>query len=452
VLACLALKTFFFVMLLASARLVEAADNISAWPQFRGPFGNGWFERPGSAVERRHPVEWSEEKNIAWKTQILGKGWSTPVVTGDRIWVTTATPDGRDYFALCLDRETGRILIEKKLFHSDVPEPLGNPVNGYASPSPLADGSSVFIHFGSYGTAALDARTGDEIWRRTDLPCRHYRGPGSSLAQFRDTLILTMDGVDVQYLVALDKRSGKTVWKTDRTTDFGDLGPDGKPTMEGDLRKAYTTPLVIEPANGKPWILSVGAKAAYGYDAASGAELWKVTYAGFSNASSPLYSHGLAIINTGYGKANLLAFKVDGSTRGNVTKSHLEWECLKRVPQRSSPVVAGDFLYMVDDGGFCSCLDAKTGEVKWSEHLDGNYSASPVFLSGCVYFCSEQGDGYVVKPDPAKLTLIAHNKLDTGMLASPAADADSIYLRTKSHLYRIRAPRTGARARGISAN
>jgi outer membrane protein assembly factor BamB len=442
VLACEALKTFLLLLALPSARLAAAADD-SAWPQFRGPLGNGHLGRTGSEAAQRHPIQWSEGKNIAWKTAIPEKGWSTPVITRGRVWVTTATPDGKDYFAICLDQRSGKILVEKKLFHCDSPEPLGNPVNGYASPSPLADGPLVFIHFGSYGTAALDAMTGDEIWRRTELPCRHYRGPGSSLAQFRDTLIVTMDGVDVQYLVALDKRTGKTVWKTDRTTDFGDLGPDGKPKMEGDLRKAYTTPVVIENKNGRPWFLSVGAKAAYGYDAADGSELWKVTYPGFSNASSPLYSQGLAIINTGYGKANLLAFKVDSSTRGDVTKSRLQWECLKRVPQRSSPIAAGDFLYMVDDGGFCSCLDLKTGDVKWSERLEGNYSGSPIYVSGHLYFCSEQGGSYVVKPNSTHLTIAAQNKLDTGMFASPAADADSLYLRTTTHLYCIRAPRTG---------
>ncbi|MGI8605025.1 MAG: PQQ-binding-like beta-propeller repeat protein [Verrucomicrobiales bacterium] len=430
------MKTFgLFILLTAALSGAELA--VSPWPQFRGRLGNGHLDAADSSAVPGHPIEWAENKNVAWKTAIPHKGWSTPVLIHGMLWLTTATPEGREFFALCLDQKSGRILVEKKLFHSDSPEPLGNPVNGYASPSPLADGAMVFVHFGSYGTAALDAKSGNEIWRRTDLPCRHYRGPGSSLAQFRDTLIVTMDGVDFQYLVALDKQTGKTRWKVDRTTDFGDLGPDGKPTLEGDLRKAYTTPLVVEPAGARPWFISIGAKASYGYDAATGAELWKVTYPGFSNASSPLYSHGLAFINTGYGKANLLAYKVDGATRGDVTKSGLEWDCLKRVPQRASPIIVGDFLYMVDDGGFCSCLEVKTGAIKWSERLDGNYSGSPVFASGHLYFCSEQGDSYVLKPDPSKLAVAAHNRLDSGMLASPAADSRALFLRTKSHLYRI---------------
>lgn len=378
---------------------------------------------------------------MRWKTAVPHRGWSTPVIGHGRIWLSTATEDGREYFVVCLEEESGRVLLEKRLFQCASPEPLGNSVNGYASPSSLLDGERVYIHFGSYGTAALDARSGEEVWRREDLPCRHYRGPGSSLAQFGDTLIVTMDGVDVQYLVALDKATGRTVWKTDRTTDFGDLGPDGKPQMEGDLRKAYTTPLIIAPEQGPAWFISSGAKAAYGYDAGSGREVWKVTYAGFSNASSPVYGGGLAFLNTGYGKANLLAYRVDGATRGDVTGERLVWELKKRVPQRSSPLLVDGHIYMVDDGGFASCVVAESGEVRWSERLEGNYSGSPVFLSGNVYFCSEQGDSYVVKPNPERLEVVAHNRLPEGMLASPAATADALYLRTVGHLYSIGGPR-----------
>jgi outer membrane protein assembly factor BamB len=409
---------------------VTAAD----WPQFRGPLGTG--HAPGAAP----PLEWSETKNVVWKTPIPHKGWSTPVVQGDVIWVTTATADGKEYFAVRLDRATGAIEQNVRLFTSDAPEPLGNTVNGYASSSPLIDGDLVFIHFGSYGTAALDAHTGEEKWRRTDLPCRHYRGPGSSLAHFKNTLILTMDGVDVQYLIALDKQTGKTVWKTDRTTDFKDLGADGKPEMEGDLRKAYTTPLMIEPKSGEPWFISIGAKATYAYDAATGKERWNALYDGFSNASSPVYTHGLAILNTGYGKANLHAYRVDDSTRGLLTIDQLAWDCLKRVPQRSTPVVVNDHLFMFDDGGFASCLAVATGEIKWSERLEGNFSGSPVVLhDGTVIACTEQGASYVLAPAADAMTVRHTNTLDAGMLACPVAVEKELYLRTKTHLYRIEA-------------
>ncbi len=423
--------------LLSAATAVSAFGGDVLWPQFRGPHGNGHAQPPGSPPLGL-PTEWSADKNIAWKTPIPGKGWSTPIVTARHIWVTSATPDGHDFFVYGLDRATGAIFFEKKLFHSDAPEPLGNDVNGYASPSGLADGPHVFVHFGSYGTACLDEATGAEVWRRTDLPCRHYRGPGSSLAQFGENLILSMDGVDVQYLTALDKKTGKTVWKTDRTVDFGDLGPDGKPKMEGDLRKAYTTPIFLDPGTSHPWFISSGAKATYGYDAATGKELWRVLYPGFSNASSPVYADGLAIINTGYGKANLLAMKVDGATRGDVPKSAMAWDCLKRVPQRSSPIVVGDLLFMVDDGGFASCLDMKTGEVKWSERLEGNFSGSPIFADGHVIACSEKGACYLIAPVAEKLTIVQQNNLPDGMLASPAVAGNALILRTKSHVYCVR--------------
>lgn len=421
--------------LLALAVHSAAAIAAEDWPQFRGPLGTG--HAPGASP----PLEWSETKNIAWKTPIPHKGWSTPVVQGGVIWLTTATEDGKEYYALRLNRATGDIEQSIRLFTCATPEPLGNTVNGYASPSPLIDNGVVYVHFGSYGTAALDAATGEEKWRRTDLPCRHYRGPGSSLAHFRNTLILTMDGVDVQYLVALDKVTGRTLWKTDRTTDFKDLDATGKPQMDGDLRKAYTTPLIITPPTSEPWMISIGAKATYAYDPATGKELWNALYDGFSNASSPVYSHGLAILNTGYGKANLQAYPADGATRGRLTHEQLSWECLKRVPQRSTPVVVGDFLYMFDDGGFASCLDVKTGTVRWSERLDGNFSGSPVVLGdGTLIAATEQGATYVIAPTPDAMTVLHTNKLDTGMLACPVATGKELYLRTKTHLYRIQAP------------
>lgn len=417
------------------AVLPVAAVSAADWPQFRGPLGTG--HAPGAAP----PLEWSETKNIAWKTPIPHKGWSTPVVQGDVIWLTTASEDGKEYFAIRLNRQTGAVEQNVRLFSSDMPEPLGNTVNGYASPSPLIDGDLVFVHFGSYGTAALDARTGAEKWRRTDLPCRHYRGPGSSLAHFKNTLILTMDGVDVQYLVALDKQTGQTVWKTDRTTDFKDLDATGRPQMDGDLRKAYTTPLLIEPKSGEPWFISIGAKASYAYDAATGKERWHALYDGFSNASSPIYAGGLAILNTGYGKANLHAYRVDDSTRGQLPVDALEWECLKRVPQRSTPVVVGGLLFMFDDGGFASCLDVATGEIKWSERLEGNFSGSPVVLGdGTIVASNEQGASYVLAPSADKMTVLHTNFLEAGMLACPVAVDKALYLRTKSHLYRIEKP------------
>jgi outer membrane protein assembly factor BamB len=398
------------------------------WPQFRGPAGDG--HSPATGL----PAEWSDTKNVKWKTAIPHKGWSTPLVSDKQIWLTSATADGHDYFVFCLNRATGKIQHESKLFHSDKPEPLGNDLNSYASPTGVLSGGHVFVHFGSYGTACIDTATFKEVWRRTDLPCRHYRGPGSSLFDWKDTVILTMDGVDVQYLCALDKKTGETRWKTDRNTEFGDLGPDGKPVMEGDLRKAYTTPVLITVA-GKPQMVSSGSKATVAYDPDTGKEIWRTTYKGFSNASIPAWHDGVIAINTGHGKANLQAFAIDGSTSGDIT-GKLIWEQTKAIPTRSSPVTVDGIIYLNGDNGIISAVDFKDGSLLFNERTSGNASASPLYADGKVFFCNERGDTTVIKPGRT-FEKIATNTLPGGIMSSPVAAGTELFIRTKTHLYCI---------------
>ncbi len=199
------------------------AQALADWPEFRGPSADGVVRAGPGMQPALLPMKWSETDNVVWKTAIPHQGWSTPVVMDGMVWLTTATPDGHDFFAIGLDEATGKIRHNKRLFHSDSPEPLGNKVNCYASPSPAIEPGRVYIHFGSYGTACLDSATGQVLWERKDLPCRHFRGPGSSVVLFKDFVILTMDGIDLQYVVALDKKTGKTGWKTDRSVDWNDL-------------------------------------------------------------------------------------------------------------------------------------------------------------------------------------------------------------------------------------
>lgn len=402
------------------------------WPEFRGPTQDGQVP-----AEWKLPLEWSEASGVTWKTAIPGRAWSTPVISGGKVWMTSASEDGREMSVVCVAADSGKLLHDKLLFRNATPEPLGNAVNSYGSPSPAIEQDRVYLHFGSYGTACLDTETAEVLWERRDLPCRHYRGPGSSLILHGELLILTMDGVDVQYLAALDKRTGKTVWKTDRTTEWDDLGPDGKPISEGDLRKAYTTPLVVR-LGATEQLVSTGAKATYGYDPATGKELWNVTYPGFSNAASPVFADGMAILNTGYGKANLFAVPIIAQSRGDLTGSVM-WKATKRVPQRSSTIVAGAHLFMVSDNGFASCLRLKDGEEMWSERVDGSFSGSPIAHQGRLYFASEEGTTYVIAAKP-EFELLARNTLEEGMLASPAAVDGALFLRTKGHLYRISAP------------
>jgi len=421
------------------------------WPQFRGPSGDG------RAAEANHPspslglpIHWSEKEDVRWKTPIPYRGWSTPVVMEggspiaiDRdwepgqVWLTTATIDGHDFFVVCVEAESGRIRLQEKLFHADHPEPLGNPLNCYASPSPVVEPGRVYVHYGSYGTAALDTKTGAVLWKRSDLPCRHYRGPGSSLVVFQNLLILTMDGVDVQYLVALDKEDGRTVWKTDRTAEWDDLDADGKPKDEGDLRKAYSTPLMVT-AGGNTQMLSVGAKALYGYDPASGRELWKVRTPAFSGAASPIYGQGLAYMISGFGRTELLAVRIEG--RGDVTDTHVVWRTASLVPQTPSPVLVDDLLFMINDAGVLTCLEAASGKQVWRERLRGNFAASLLYADGHVYCFSREGVATVFRA-ARSYEVLATNVLDAGFMASPAVSGRTLFLRTKECLYRIEAGR-----------
>lgn len=400
------------------------------WPEFRGPNGNGIV-----AGERGLPTTWSEEKNIAWKTKIDGKAWSSPVVWDDQIWITNSSADGKLMEGICINKKDGKIKYRLSLFSNETVEPLGNNVNSYGSPSPVIEKDAVYIHFGSYGTTAIDTNSGKEIWKRTDLECRHFRGPGSSPIIFQDMLILTMDGVDFQYVIALDKKTGKTKWKTERSTKWDDVEPDGKIRGDGDLRKAYTTPTFMK-VSGKTIMISPGAKSCFAYNPINGKELWNITYSGYSNASRTVIYKDNAIINSGYGKPHLISVKIDPSAAGDISGTHINWDIFKRVPKRSSPIIVGDQLYMTTDEGILTCLDAKTGESNWSDRMPGHYSASPIFADGKLYFFSEMGHCYVIAPG-GDYNLISKNKLDSGFMASPAISGKAIYARSKTHLYRI---------------
>ena len=427
----------FFLTLAVSASVLtaKALDAPTAtklpnvgWTQFRGPHGDG------QATAGKLPLTWSDTDNVAWKTPIPNKGWSTPLVLGGQVWLSSATEDGKEFWAYCLDRETGKMLHEVKLFTSVAPEPLGNGLNSYASSTGFLEAGRVYLHFGSYGTACLDTVTFKEIWRRTDLPCRHYRGPGSSVFPWKDTIILTMDGVDVQYLAALDKKTGATIWKTERNTEFDDLDAAGQPTAEGDYRKAYSTPILIE-TGGQTQLVSTGSRATVGYNPDTGKEIWRTRYQGFSNASLPCWIDGLLVVNTGHGKATLRAFKITPKTKGDITDA-LVWEQTKYIPTRSSPVVAGGLIYVMADNGFISAVDPKNGELLFSERTGGSCSASPMFADGRLYFCNERGDTYIVEPG-RQYKQLGLNTLPDGIMAGPVAVDNQLYLRTKTQLYRI---------------
>ena len=417
-------------LLLAPAVRVVAAD----WPDFRGPTCDGHVSAR-DAKPLGLPLHWSETNNLKWKTPLPHYGISTPATMGNQVWLTTATQDGHDFFVLRFDATTGKTTLNEKLFHSDYPEPLGNgaSMNSYATPSPVIEPGRVYVHFGSFGTACLDTDSGKVLWTREDLRCRHYRGASSSPILFENLLILTFDGVDVQYHVALDKKTGATVWKTNRSVAWNDENVPGQMAKDGDLRKAHSTPLIVN-ASGKLQMLSAGAKAAYGYDPRTGRELWKVQYNDWSVAPRPVFDRGLACFVTGLTKKEMWAVKTDGS--GDVTDTHVTWKLKSHVGKYASPILVDGLIYTAADESFLTCVDAASGETVWSERVGGKFAASPIYGDGRLYFFDQQGKALVVKPGRT-FEVLSTNTLDGGLMASPAVSGKALILRTKTHLYRI---------------
>ena len=399
------------------------------WPDYRGP------RRDGVSEVASLPLRWSETLNVRWKTPIHGLGWSSPVIWGNQVWLTTATEDGKVLSVLCIDRDSGQILLDRKLFDVAKPRALNNPVNTYASPSPTIEEGRVYIHFGSYGTACLDTGTFEVLWQRRDLPCDHWRGPASSPLLWEDLLFLQMDGADVQYVVALDKTTGTNRWVTFRSVDYGDLEEDGRPRASGDFRKAYNTPLVVD-FKGELQLISPGAKGAYGYDPRTGREIWQIRHVGHSSAPRTLYSDGQVGIGTGHigGTAQIWAVRLGG--RGDVTGSHIAWKHARGAPKRSSPVLVGGRVYMVSNDGIASCIDFKNGKEIWKKRIGGLHSSSVLYASGRIHFFDENGLATIIQPGDT-LEILARNKLDDGFMASPAVAAGALFLRTTTHLYRI---------------
>ena len=381
------------------------------WPEFRGPTGQG------HSTDTNLPLEWSETRNVRWKTPIPGRGWSSPAIADGRIWVTTAVDaNGTSLRALAFDLESGRETVNVEVFHVKRPVAV-NPKNSRASPTPIVEADRVYVHFGADGTAALTT-TGEVVWK-TRLPYESQHGNGASPIVYGDLLIVSCDGSDAAFVVAFDKRTGKVRWRTWRRQPWD---------------QAYSTPLVIRVGD-RDQLVSVGAYRAAAYDPSTGKEIWRVSYAeGFSNVPRPVFGHGLVYIATGFQEPSLLAVRVDGS--GDVTKTHIVWTLRRGAPLTPSPLLVGDELYVVNDGGIATCLDAKTGGTHWVQRLGGSYSASPVFADGRIYFLSEEGMARVIAPG-REFRVLATSKIDGDTLGSMAIANGSIFIRTDSYLYRI---------------
>lgn len=393
---------------------VHAGDN---WPQFRGPSGDGVAD--SSAATTR----WSETENIRWKVAIHDKGWSSPVVWGNQVWLTTARPDGKEFFAVGVDRASGKLVHDVKVFGDPKPA-YCHPYNSYASPTPVIEEGRLYVHFGSHGTGCVDTATGKVLWLRRDFPCYHHRGPGSSPIVHVKLLFLLFDGYDQQYVVALDKATGKTAWKKERDIAYS--------SDDGDIKKAYATPSILE-INGKAQLVCPAAEATLAYDPATGDELWRVIHGGMNEATRPVFGHGLIYLTSGH-TAHLVAVRQGG--RGDVTRTGIAWKAQRGVPTRPSPLLVGERLYLVNDSGIATCLEAKTGKQLWQERLGGAFCASPVSAGGHVYVTDEEGKTHVLATSPT-FQIVAVNQLDAGCMASPAVAGDALFLRTKTHLYCI---------------
>jgi outer membrane protein assembly factor BamB len=406
-------------MLLASHWTASLATRVAAddWPQFRGPDGQG------HSAEHGLPLAWSDTDNVVWKTPIAGLGWSSPVVRGRQIWLTTAIEEEGSLRAICLDATSGKIARDVEVFRKRDLGPI-NPKNSHASPTPYIDGDRVFVHFGAHGTACLSTR-GDVLWRNEELEHDHRHGPAGSPVVWRDLVILNCDGADRQFVVALDRETGRTRWRTDRPS-----------------KMAYATPLVVS-FGGVDQLVSPGAGQVTSYDPATGREIWQCRHGGDSVVMRPVVSDGMVFVSSGYGSTALYAFGLE--SRGEVLLTDAVWTLRRGVPYDPSPLIVGDELYLVSDQGVVSCLDLHTGKQHWQARLIGAFSASPLACEGSIYITNEEGLTTVIEAGK-KLKKLAENQIEGRTLASLATSDQAIFLRTDKALYRIASPQGATRS------
>jgi outer membrane protein assembly factor BamB len=420
----LTVALFLTVLLLLPGNTYSQDKN---WTHFRGSNLNG------IAAKENIPLKW-DESNIKWKTEIHGKGYSSPVVFENQIWLTTATPDGKELYAVCADYQTGRIIHDIKVF---TPETVfgKHSINTYASPSPCIEKDFVYVNFGSLGTACIKTSDGSVVWSRTDLKCKHVQGPGSSPVIYKNLLILHYEGTDVRYIVALDKSNGKTVWKTDRPEEpYKSIPEIG--------RKAYVTPIILK-VKGRDLLISNGSAVCCAYDPLTGEEVWRVVRGAESTVPMPVTENGIVYFYTGFmvdaeapNFTEMLAVNPVG--KGDITATNVIWR--KRDNQNQTqmltPVIKDGLIYTANTKNFIMCLDAATGEEIWSERQMANFNASPVYVNGNIWFFSVKGDVLVIKAS-RKYEVVAENHMDSGIWATPAILRNSVILRTEKYLCRI---------------
>jgi outer membrane protein assembly factor BamB len=436
---------FVVAMTLSCGALLHAAD----WPHWRGPAASG------VSPEKGLPERWSAADNVAWKAPIAGLGVSTPIVSGDRVFVTSqvgtvarragnhprlvqgedaaalgeralgasraaAAEDAKTVFVVeAFRRADGRRLWEKRIEAEGPLTPVHDKHN-LATPSPVTDGRLVFAWFGTGQIVALD-RDGTLVWQRhlgkEIAPFDINWGHGSSPALYGDLLILLCDHTTASYLLAVDQRSGKDRWKADR----------------GKGRSAYSTPLIVEGKWGAELIVN-SSERIDAYNPRTGAFLWHTGESNRFPIPSPVFHDGVLYATRGYRSGPYMAIRPGG--RGDITATHVIWQVPTGAPYVSSLVYDAGLIYMANDVGILTAADAATGERIWQERVGGVFSASPVAGDGKIYFVSENGDTVVLRAGRPPAVL-ARNALGERSVASPAVSDGQIFIRTDDHLFCI---------------
>jgi outer membrane protein assembly factor BamB len=405
---------------LIAALILSSTCVANDWPQFRGPTGDGISTAAGV------PVEWTADDNVAWKTPIPGSGWSSPVIAGGRLYLTTATGDADSgdvaLRAVCLNAADGQIIWNVEVFR---PKPdaarQAHTKNSLASSTPIVTEDRLYVHFGHMGTAALDL-AGNIVWQQQSVTYPPVHGNGGSPVLVGDVLVFSCDAASDPFVAALDRNDGNVRWRTPRNTTAG-------------KKFSFSTPLVIE-VDGEKQVISAGSGFVGAYDPEDGREIWRVRYGeGYSVVPRPVFAHDTLFVSSGFNRPSILAIDPKGARR-DATASNVLWTHERGAPLTPSMIVAGEELYMVADNGVATCLDARTRQTHWTKRLGGDFSASPIWAEGRVYFLSEEGTTHVVKADKS-YELLATNELGERSLASPAVDDGALYIRTESHLWRI---------------
>ncbi len=420
------IRIFSILLFIPFVSMNTMAQDIDNWTHFRGSSMNG------QAHVDEAPLHWSDSTNVVWRADVKGKGWSSPVVYDNQIWLTSATEDGKEFYVLCFDFTSGKLLHESTVFRCNEPQRI-HATNSYATPTPCIEKGFVYVHYGTYGTACINTQDFNVVWKRDDLKCDHMQGPASSPIIYKDKLIVHLEGTENPYAVALNKKTGETIWKSIRPAAAYD-------TLEPVYRKAYQTPIVIE-ANGRELLISNASFMCFAHDVNTGEVVWFMKYGYDSTVSQPLFWNGLVFVNSGWifldNKPNFTRqYAIDPTGEGDVTETHVRWMYEDEVPQIPTPVIVDGKMYMVHDRGMVTCLDAMTSEVIWKEKLKGNFNSSPVYAGGNIYFINVKGFCTILKPGDT-FQKVAENDISETVKAVPVFVKDKLLLRTEKKLYLI---------------